>query len=281
MRVRLTGPWRNGALAAVLAVLPQAALAQGGQPAGPPPDATELAKQTQNPVANLISVPLQFNFNTGGDLEDQTFFNLNVQPVMPIRVTSAVNVIARTIVPINSAPGPDGTRFSGAGDIQAELFFTPAKSGAVVWGVGPAFSLPTATAAPFATGTWAAGLTGVVVKNVGPFVLGGLVSQFWPMTDTGDEIETDLMIIQPFVNYNFGTGWALSFAPLMSANWNAPDGEQWTVPLGLGLTKTTVFNGRPMNIGFQYYNNVERPEGSAGEQIRIVIALLYPQRPRP
>jgi hypothetical protein len=264
----------------VLALLPGTTAAQSAQPDAPT-DATALAKATQNPVASLISLPFQFNFNTGGDLEDETFFNLNFQPVMPVRVTSNVNVIARTIVPISSAPGPGGTRFSGVGDIQEQLFFTPARAGAFVWGIGPVFSLPTATAVPFTTGTWAGGVGGVLVHNAGPFVLGGLVTQFWPLSDAGDEVETDLLVIQPFINYNFGGGWALSFAPLITANWNAPDDEQWTVPLGLGLTKTTVFNGRPMNVGFQYYNNVDRPEGSAGQQIRIVVALLYPERPRP
>lgn len=263
----------------VALVLLLVARAASAQPApAPPEDATALAKQTQNPVADLVSLPFQFNFNTGGDLEDQTLFNLNFQPVIPVQVSSAVKLIARTIIPVNSFPGPDGTRFSGAGDIQSQLFFTPADAGGLVWGIGPVFSLPTATALPFETGTWAGGVGGVVVQNAGSFVLGGLVTQFWPMADAGDEVETDLLAIQPFVNYNFGSGWALAFAPLITANWNAPDGEQWTVPIGLGITKTTVFNGRPMNIGFQYYDNVERPTGSAGKQLRFVVALLYPQR---
>src|SRR6478672_8877236 len=90
----------------------------------PPPehDATALAKQTQNPVGDLISVPLQFNFNTGGDLKDATLFNLNVQPVIPFKVTSDWNVIARTIVPIDSVPGAGDVSFSGVGDIQLQLY---------------------------------------------------------------------------------------------------------------------------------------------------------------
>jgi hypothetical protein len=163
------------------------------------------------------------------------------------------------------------------GDIQEQIFFVPAKTGAIIWGVGPALSLPTATATPFETGTWGAGATAVVVKIAGPFVLGGLFSQIWPMADAGDEPETDLLTIQPFVNYNMGEGWALSFSPLITANWDAPSGNEWNVPLGVGITKTTVFNRRPMNIGVQYYYNVERPDGSAAQQLRFVVALLYPR----
>lgn len=190
-----------------------------------------------------------------------------------------MNMIVRTIVPINSAPGPSGTRYTGVGDIQSQLFLTPAKPGPVVIGVGPVFSLPTATATPFETGTFAAGIGAVVVKDAGPWVLGGLISQFWPVTDSGGEPETNLLTAQPFVNYNFGGGWAASFAPLISANWDAADGEQWTVPLGLGIVKTTVFNRRPMNVGFQYYRNVQRPTGSAGQTFRFVIVLIYPEAP--
>ncbi len=239
-------------------------------------DVNELAKQTQNPVANLISVPFQFNFNTGGDLEDRTLFNLNIQPVIPFALTPDIHVIARTIIPVNSAPGPDGTRFSGVGDIQEQIFLTPANAGSLVWGVGPALSLPTATMTGAETGTFALGASFVVVKMTGPWVLGGVVNQFWPMSDEGGDPKTDLLTVQPFVNYNFGRGWALAFSPVMSANWNASEGNQWTVPLGMGVTRTTVFNRRPMNIGFQYYYNVERPDGAAGQQLRFVISLLYP-----
>jgi hypothetical protein len=132
-----------------------------------------LAKQSQNPVSDLISLPFQFNFNTGGDLGDRTFFNLNFQPVIPFKLTDDWNAISRTIVPINSIPGPDGQSFSGFGDIQEQFFITPAKAGNFIWGVGPALSMPTATAEPASTGTWALGPTAVILKMTGPWVLAG------------------------------------------------------------------------------------------------------------
>jgi hypothetical protein len=247
------------------------------QTAEPQHDATELAKQTQNPVADLTTVPFQFNFGTGGDLESRTAFNLNFQPVIPFRLTDDVNVIARSIVPINSFPGPDGTRYSGIGDMQQQIFFTPSRPGKIIWGVGPVLSLPTATMTPSESGTWAAGPTAVALTMAGPWVIGGLFSQMWPMSDSGGAPETNLMTFQPFVNYNMGNGWALAYAPVIIANWDADAGNEWTVPVGIGITRTTVFNRRPMNIGVQYYYNVERPDGQAGQQLRFVIALLYPR----
>ena len=263
------------ATTAVYAV-PEPASAQG-QPPAPTHDVTALAKETQNPVGTLISVPLQFNFNTGGDLEDRTFLNLNLQPVMPFRASAQWNAIARVIVPVDSFPGSADTRYSGVGDIQAQLFITPSKPGRIIWGAGPMFSFPTATSSAFESGTWAAGPAVVLVKSTGAFVLGSLVSQVWPLSDAGGAPETNLFTVHPFVNYNAGGGWAVSFAPIMTANWNASDGNEWTVPLGLGVTKTTVFNHRPVNVGVNYFYNVERPDGAAGQQLRFVLSLLFPR----
>ena len=108
-------------------------------------------------------------------------------------------------------------------------------------------------------------------------MIGALVNQHWPAFDTGREPKTDLFVVQPAINYNLGGGWALGFSPAITANWDAAAGNQWTVPLGLGITKTTVFNGRPMNIGLQYFGYAVRPDGTAGAQLRFAISFLYPE----
>ncbi len=244
----------------------------------PAVDATELAKQTQNPVASLISVPFQFNFNSGGGFEDGTFFNLNFQPVIPFKLTEDWNMIARTIVPIISLPGPEGTRFSGVGDIQEQIFISPSHSGKLIWGLGPIFSLPTATTIAVQTGSWAAGPTFVALTMPGPWVLGALMNNVWTFSDSGSSTEVNQFLIQPFVNYNFGKGWAIVTAPNITANWDAPSGQEWTVPIGIGITRTTVFDKRPISIGVQYYHNVEHPDNAAANQIRFQVTLLYPKK---
>jgi hypothetical protein len=263
-------------IAVLLLVAPGRLLAQDPPAQAAPVDATALAKQSQNPVGNLVSVPLQFNFNTGGDLEERTFLNVNVQPVIPFRVSDRWNVIARSVVPLDNMPGDGDTRFSGVGDIQLQTFLTPASPPPIIWGLGAAFSFPTSTVTPVQTGTWAAGPSLVLVKMTHKFVFGGLISQIWPMADAGGAPETNLLTMQPAINFNFGHGWAISFSPVITANWDAPTGEQWTVPAGIGLTHTTVFNKRPMNIGMSYYYNLEHPSGAAGQQLRFSVTLLYP-----
>jgi hypothetical protein len=204
---------------------------------------------------------------------------VNFQPVFSFKATANWNVISRTIVPLDSMPTSDG-RTSGIGDIQEQLYVTPSKVGKLIWGAGPVFSFPTATATPVKTGTWAGGIGAVALTMTGPWVVGGLVNQFWPMADSGGEPKTNLLVVQPFVNYNFGGGWAVAFAPVMSANWDAAAGHQWTIPLGLGVSKTTVFNGRPMTLGVHYDYNVDKPQGSSGELLRFAISFLYPQTSR-
>ena len=253
-----------------------------GQTASPPHEstdnATDLAKQTQNPVGDIISVPFQFNFNSGGVYQDQTFFNLNIQPVIPIHITPKVILISRTIVPIDSIPVGNGISYSGFGDIQQQVFLTPARPGKIIWGIGPTFSFPTATATPAKTGTWAAGGDLVILATPGSFVLGSLFSQLSPLTDANGAPKTNLFLWQYFINYNFGKGWALSTAPSITANWDAPEGQQWTVPVGGGISRTLVFNRQPMTLGFQYYYNTKRPDAAAATTVRFSIALIFPEK---
>ena len=271
-------PALSTALTAVLALGTAFRVAAQAKPGDQP---TALAKATQNPVADLVSLPFQFNFNTGGGLGDQTSFTLNFQPVIPIKgLIPNWIVVARTVIPYASVPAGT-TRQHGLGDIQGQFFVTPAKSGKVIWAVGPVISFPTATAEILTTGSWAIGPTALIVESTGPYVFGALINNLWTFADDGGEPKTNQFLLQPFINYNFGEGWALSFSPNITADWDAPSGEEWTVPLGIGFSKVTVFNGRPMSLGAVYYHNVEHPTTGAANLFRITVSLLYPSRPKP
>ena len=262
----------------VLAQAPPQPSPAAAKPADDTENVTALAKTTQNPVGDIVSVPFQFNFNSGGAYVDQTFFNLNFQPVIPIHLTPKLTYITRTIVPILSIPTGNGTSSSGVGDIVEQTFFTPAHPGKIILGIGPSFSFPTATAYPAKTGTWAGGGSLVVLATPGPFVLGSLFVQLSPMTDSGGEPKVNNFLWQYFVNYNFGKGWALSTAPSITANWDIHTGQKWTVPYGGGITRTLVFAGQPMSLGFQYYYAPVRPSNAASSTVRFNVVLIYPQR---
>jgi hypothetical protein len=89
------------------------------------PDEIELAKKTQNPVADLISVPLQSNFNFGaGFKHNKMIYVLNIQPVSPIKVSDEWNLITRVIMPIISQPSlfPGSTAQAGSGTSTRRFF---------------------------------------------------------------------------------------------------------------------------------------------------------------
>ncbi len=245
----------------------------------PNPDPTALAKQTQNPVGDIVSVPFQFNFNPGGAYQDQTFFNLNFQPVIPIHLTHNWTFITRYHRSHQQHPRRQRSQLQRNRRHPGQTFFTPARPGKIIWGVGPAFSFPTATAYPAKTGTWAAGPSVVLLATPGPFVLGSLFVQFSPMTDANGPPRTNLFLWQYFVNYNFGKGWALTTAPSITANWDASRNQRWTVPVGGGISRTLVFQRQPMTLGFQYYYNPIRPDSANSTTLRFSVSLIFPQKP--
>ncbi len=183
-----------------------------GTPAAAPaaPDATELAKATQNPVAKMISVPFQNNFNTNmGPDNNQTQYLLNIQPVIPFTLNDDWNLITRTILPVINQPSLyDGMPSpAGLGDLNPSLFLSPAKSGALIWGAGPTMTFPTATANLLGSGKWSAGPAAVALTMQGPWVVGALANQQWSFAGDSDRQEVSQTLIQPFINYNLPDGW--------------------------------------------------------------------------
>jgi len=239
-------------------------------------DEDALAKASQNPVADMVSFPLQFNFNSGGALQSKSQLLLNVQPVMPLPLDDNWLLVARTVVPYVNIPLPDGTRETGIADIEEQLFFTPRKSGKVVWGVGPILSFPTATSDVVRTGQWAMGPTAVVLTTKDRWVVGMLANQLWRIGGDSFGAPVNKLLMQPFINFNIPKGWSISTAPIITANWSARNGDEWTVPLGIGVGKVTAIGRQPVSIGMQYYHNIERPELGAANQLRLTFTPLFP-----
>jgi hypothetical protein len=209
-------------LTAALLALTPAAVAQ---------DQADLAKASQNPVAAMISLPLQNNTFFGIGPDDDTANVLNIQPVIPIGI-GPVNLINRTIVPLIYLPdvtaglaelpeGVSGGSTFGLGDVNYTGFLSPADSGDITWGIGPSISFPTATDEKLGSEKWSAGPSAVALVQPGPFVIGTLVRQLWSFAGDDDRQDVSQLLIQPFANYNMAGGWFLTSAPIITANWEA------------------------------------------------------------
>jgi hypothetical protein len=242
-------------------------------------DDTELAKKTQNPVADLISVPFQNNVNFGVGPKDDVQYILNIQPVIPFRLTENWNLISRTIVPLIYQPelAPGVGEVFGLGDIQQSLFFSPAKPGKLIWGVGPIFQFPSATDDSLGQGKWGAGPTAVALTIHGPWVLGALINNVWSFAGDSDRRDVNQMLLQPFVNYNLPEAWYVVTAPIITADWEADSDDRWTVPIGAGVGKIVRLGKLPVNAQASAYYNVVRPDNAAEWQLRIQIQLLFPR----
>jgi len=235
----------------------------------------ELAKAVQNPIANLISVPFQNNTSYEFGPQEKTQNVLNIQPVVPMSLNDDWNLITRTILPVVSQPElvPGQDRENGLGNTLFTGFFSPAAPGKWIWGVGPAIQLPTATDDQIAADEWAAGPSAVLLTMRGPWVMGMLASNIWDI-DADEAI--NFFTLQYFINYNFSGGWYLTSSPVMTANWEADD--EWTIPVGGGFGRVFHIGKQPVNMQFQTFYNIEKPDDIGPDwSTRIQMQLMFPK----
>jgi opacity protein-like surface antigen len=238
-----------------------------------------LQKQSQNPIADLVSVPFQSNTNFNSGPFNRTQEILNIQPVVPMHLNEDWNVISRTIIPLVSQPDPLlNSSTNGIGDITQSLFLSPAHPGELIWGVGPVFTVPAASDPILGTGKFLFGPTVVFLTTPGHWVLGVLLNNQWSIGGNPLRPAVNTGLAQPFVNYNMAHGWYLTTAPIITANWLAASGQQWTVPIGGGFGRVFRVGDQPVNAQIAGYYNAIRPTGTADWQLRATVALLFPAK---
>ena len=258
-------------------------IAEAGEPEGNTEVSAEaLQKATQNPVASLISVPMQNNNNFNVGAYNRTQDVLNIQPVIPVKLNDKWNLITRIIQPIVWQPYPNQNAggASGLGDMNPSFFLSPGKPGKVIWGAGPAFVIPTATSTLLGQGKLSLGPSFVALAQPGHWTIGALVNNVFSVAGSTHRPYVNQMLLQYFINYNLKEGWYLSISPILTANWRATSGNVWTVPCGGGVGRIMKLGFQPVNITAQFYGNAVYPSGSSPWGVRLQLAFLFPKLTR-
>ena len=258
---------------------------------------TELAKQSQNPVANIISLPFDNNASFDVGPSGKKMYTTNIKPVYPMPVGKSLNLINRMVAPVIYLEGQDSKDFMpgqkvdtgqgfvfpgtsnefGLGNIQYMAYFSPAQPGKIIWGVGPVVELPTNTDSALGTDTWSAGPAAVVLSMPGNWVVGVLAQNIWDFAGDSDEPDINKSTLQPIINYNLNAGWYLSATTTMTANWEADSGDEWTVPLGGGFGRLIRFGKQPVDFKLMSYWNVEKPQFGADWSMQFTVKFLIPK----
>jgi hypothetical protein len=239
----------------------------------------DLAQQLSNPVASLISVPFQFNYDDRiGPARDGDKFLVNLQPVIPISLDKDWNLISRTILPVVSQreifPGADDQ--SGLGDTTQSFFFSPKAPGpgGIVWGAGPVLLLPTATDRLLGTGKWGAGPTAVVLTQQSGWTIGILANHIWSYAGDSDRADVNSTFLQPFIAYTTKDAWTYTLNSESTYDWVA---EQWSVPFNFVVTKLLKVGDQPISIGAGVRYWAESPTTGAHDfGARAVVTFLFP-----
>ena len=246
----------------------------------------DLRSAVQNPISSLISLPFKLNVDTGADDGDAQV--LNIQPVIPVTVGDW-NLVNRAIIPIanvdgaipgpnNPNPGPgDGGSASGLGDINYSIYFSPVKVDKVIWGVGPSINMPTASEDQLGSGKWSGGITAVALSVTEWGSMGALGRHLWSFAGDDDRSDVNQSLIEPFINYNLNDGWFLLTDMVITSNWEASSGNQWTVPVGGGVGRVFTIGKQAINSRLEAYYNAEKPDGAPDYSVAFTWQFLFPK----
>jgi len=259
-------------LAAAVTLLALPAQAQEGS--------GDVAMQLANPLATLRTLPIQLNYDRGiGPDEDGSAWRTNIQPVIPISLSDDWNLISRTIIPVlhqQDIPAPADDDF-GIGDILQSSFFSPEEltENGWIWGAGPVMLLPSATDNALGGEKLAIGPTAVVLKQEGPWTVGGLANHLWSVAGPGDRDDVGLTYFEPWVSYTTQANTTISFSAETNYDWNSDD---WSVPLLVTVEQLLQVGEQNVQIGGAVKYWAESPaDGPQGLGFRLQMRLLFPR----
>jgi hypothetical protein len=239
-----------------------------------------LAQELTNPIADLVTVPIQINLDRStGPGDDGNRLTTNIQPVIPFHISEHWNLITRTIVPViyQDDVFPSAGSQLGLGDINLSLFFSPKQptAGGLTWGAGPVVLLPTSTGSLVGAEKWGAGPAAVGLVLKGPWTVGMLANHIWSFAGDDDRPDISNTFMQPFVAYTWPSAWTVSVQSETSYNWKT---HQWSIPVNAALSKLVNFGQLPVSLqaGVGYWAELPA-NGPEGFRFRLQANIVLPK----
>ena len=240
----------------------------------------DLAKELVNPVASLISVPIQANYDDNfGASDNGSTWRINVQPVIPVSISKNWNLISRTILPIITQDNipVNGAGESGIGDVLQSFFFAPKKAtpNGIIWGVGPALLLNTASKDALGSRKWAAGPTGVALKQAGPWTYGMLANHIESFSGDNNRPGVSATFMQPFLAYITHSKTTFSLNTETTYDWKT---ENWAVPINFNVAQLLKVGSQIIQVGGGLRYWADSPDfGPEGLGARLQLTFLFPK----
>lgn len=244
-----------------------------GAQAGEAKTVEEVAAELANPLAPVTTLAAIVRAEMGNGPEDDTHYQLRLQPSVFKPFADKSALLVRTIVPLRFTSWP--TSDNGLGDISIVPYYVPDITSATFVGYGGALLLPTATEDGLGTGKWGAGPAAIVAKTGKPITWGGLVQHVWSFAGDADRADVSVTTVQPFFTYLLPEGWAATITSETTYNWEASAGNEWTVPFTLGTSKVMQFGSEFVNLGVAYVNYLERPEYTTKSEVRLSATYVW------
>jgi hypothetical protein len=243
--------------------------------------AHDLAQASSNPIANMITLPVQNNFNFGTGEPGRMQWTTNIMPVLPFKLSKKLNMVTRLILPVqNGFPANDenGTVY-GLGNSTLSFFVVPSivkvKKGLnFTWGVGPVLSLPTASDPSLGGDAFGIGATGIGLL-MAKHLVGGILLGF---TDSYKTDDMRSFYGQYFFVYNIKKGWFLSMEPTFGANFNAEEGQQWSVQYGAGGGKLVKVGTQHFKLMIQGFGYFVKPDLGPDFSLQFQVMFLFPKQ---
>lgn len=230
----------------------------------------QIDQQLNNPLTSLWSLTLQENYATkNGDTANHstssnTFF---FQPAMPIPVGDDKVFTFRPVFPLVTAPVPDPlgsgnfiNHETGFGDFQLATLMGPDKAEGWVWGVGPTFKFPTAADDLLGAGKWQAGPSAMVINLGEKWTSGVFVQHWWSFAGDDTRSAVNQTDFQYIMRRKLPGAKSIGMGPTITIDWTAPEGEQVTFPIGLGITKTIKVGKTPIKVRFEPQYSIVKPD---------------------